>query len=176
MSHRLRVRLLISGASPDSSTKGLYTAKRRLCFFACSVALLAVTVLGQSSNGYALAGAGSLNSKLFSHAAVGGEKVFGKGIGLGGEIGLIAGHDSFAAFSVNGYYHIPNSTIDRKVDLFVTGGYTAASRLFSASNTGNAGVGLTYWFHRHFGLRAEFRDFVGGDGQVPVFRGGIAFR
>jgi hypothetical protein len=131
--------------------------------------------LAQYSNGYVLAGAGSLDSKLISHAAVGGEYVFGKGIGLGAEIGLIAGHSSFVAFSVNGYYHFLNSGSDRKLDPFITGGYTAASDIFSSSSLGNVGVGLNYWFHRHFGVRAEFRDFVSGGGQAPIFRGGIAF-
>jgi hypothetical protein len=148
----------------------------RLCVFAFSVALLNPVALAQSSNGYVLAGAGSLDHKLFSHAAVGGELILGKGFGVGGEIGVIAGHDSFAEFSINGYYHILHSAIPRKVDIFITGGYTAASRLFSSTNIGNAGMGLNYWFHRHLGVRAEFRDFAGGNGQIPVFRGGIAFR
>jgi hypothetical protein len=129
----------------------------------------------QHSNGYVLAGAGSLDSKLIGHAAVGGEYVFGKGVGLGAEIGLIVGHSSFAAFSINGYYHLPNSSIERKLDPFITGGYTAAADLFSSSNIGNVGLGLNYWFHRHLGVRAEFRDFVSSGGQAPVFRGGIAF-
>jgi hypothetical protein len=141
------------------------------------VALFAPAALAQNSNGYLLAGAGSVDSKLIGHAAVGGEKVFKKGIGVGAEIGLITGHSSFAVFSVNGYYHIPNSTIDRKLDPFITGGYTGATNVVSAgSNLGNVGVGLNYWFRRHFGVRAEFRDFVSGGDQVPVFRGGITFR
>ena len=116
-----------------------------------------------------------MDSKVYSHAAVGGEKIFGKGLGLGGEIGVIAGHDSFAAFSINGYYHFPVTAASRKLDPFVTGGYTAASQVFSNGNLGNVGIGLTYWFHRHFGVRAEFRDFVDGRAQFPVFRAGIAF-
>ena len=68
------------------------------------------TAFAQHSNGYVLAGVGSLDSRLISYAAVGGEYVFRKGVGLGTEIALLVGHNSFAAFSINGYYHIPNSS------------------------------------------------------------------
>ena len=98
-----------------------------------------------------------------------------KGFGLGAELGLIAGHTSFAEISINGYYHIPNSSIDRKPDPFLTGGYTFANDLLSSANIGNVGAGVNYWFNRHLGVRAEFRDFVSGSGQVPIFRGGITF-
>jgi hypothetical protein len=148
----------------------------RLCIFACRAALLTPIALAQSSNGYLIAGAGSLDHKLISHGALGGELVIGQGFGVGGEIGVVAGHYSFAAFSINGYYHLLHSALPRKLDVFITGGYTAESRLFGFANIGNAGLGLNYWFHRHLGVRAEFRDFVTGDGQAAVFRGGIEFR
>ena len=45
----------------------------------------------QSSNGYVVGGAGSYNSKLIGQAAIGGEKVFGKGFGAGGELGFVGG-------------------------------------------------------------------------------------
>ncbi|MBZ5626015.1 MAG: hypothetical protein LAQ69_46100 [Acidobacteriia bacterium] len=138
--------------------------------------VLAPAAFGQNWHGYVVAGAGSLDRKLISHAAVGGEVLFGKGFGAGAEIGVIAGHTSFAAFSVNGYYHIANPNNNRKLDSFITGGYTEAADLFSTAHIGNVGAGLNYWFVRHFGVRAEFRDFVSGGGQAPVFRGGITFR
>ena len=137
---------------------------------------LAPAAFGQNWHAYIVAGAGSLDSKLISHAAMGGEVLFGKGFGAGAEIGVIAGHTSFAAFSANGYYHISNPNNQRKLDSFITGGYTGAADLFSTAHIGNVGGGLHYWLVRHFGLRAEFRDFVSGGGQTPVFRGGIAFR
>ena len=149
----------------------------RVCFFSLYVvAALVPFARGQSSNGYVVGGGGSLNSKFVSHAAIGGEKVFSKGIGVGAELGAVAGHSSFAAISFNGYYHIPNSTTDRQFDPFITGGYSALANILSSGNAGNAGAGLNYWFHRHFGLRAEFRDIVGSRNHVPLFRGGIAFR
>ena len=151
-----------------------------LTFTSCSTVVLilalASAALGQNWHGYVVAGAGSLDSKLISHAAIGGEVLFGKGLGAGAEIGVIAGHTSIAVFSVNGYYHISNPDNRRKLDPFITGGYTAGSDLFSTSHIGNAGAGLHYWFGRHFGVRAEFRDFVSGRFQAPVFRGGLAFR
>jgi hypothetical protein len=148
---------------------------------------LEVAATAQSSNGYAVGGAGSYASKLTSQAAIGGEKVFGKGIGVGGEIGAIAGHDSFGFLSLNGYYHLAHGGPARKLDPFITGGYTLAfdplagafgSR--AASNGANLGFGLSYWFLRHLGVRAEFLDIViPGSLQGTTswgIRGGIAFR
>jgi hypothetical protein len=134
----------------------------------------------QSSNGYLVGGVGSYNSKLVSQAAIGGEKVFGKGIGAGGELGFVAGHTSFGFVSLNMYYHLAHNGAAQKLDPFVTGGFTSAFNLFgSATNGANLGFGLHYWFLRHLGARAEFRDIV-FPGTSPAnvwgFRGGIAFR
>jgi hypothetical protein len=144
------------------------------------------TATAQSSNGYVIGGAGSYSSKLITQAAIGGEMVFGKGIGAGGELGFIAGHDSFGFLSLNGYYHFAHKGATQKFDPFVTGGYTLAfdpliifgSR--SNSNGANIGLGLNYWFLRHLGVRAEFRDIVLPGNSPGVnswgIRGGIAFR
>ena len=80
----------------------------------------------QSWNGYGIGGVGSYSSKLITQAAIGGEMVFGKGIGAGGELGFIAGHNSFAFLSLNGYYHLAHNGATRKLDPFLTGGYTLA--------------------------------------------------
>ena len=45
--------------------------------------------------------------------------VFGKGIGAGGELGFIAGHDSFGFLSLNGYYHLAHNGATRKLDPFL---------------------------------------------------------
>jgi hypothetical protein len=150
-----------------------------------AVMLMAIIFEGianaQSSNGYVVGGVGSYNSKLISQAAIGGEKVFGKGIGAGGELGFVAGHTSFGFVSLNGYYHLAHNGAAQKVDPFVTGGFTSAFNLFgSATNGANLGLGLHYWFLPHLGVRAEFRDivFLGTSQGANVwgFRGGIAFR
>ena len=106
----------------------------------------------QSPNGYVIGGVGSYSSKLISQAAIGGEVVFGKGLGAGSEVGFIAGHDSFGFLSLNGYYHFVHNGSTRKLDPFLTGGYTLAFDpliLFgsrSHSNGANIGLGLSYWF------------------------------
>jgi hypothetical protein len=140
----------------------------------------------QSSNGYMIGGVGSYSSKLISQAAIGGEMFFGKGVGAGAELGFIAGHNSFGFLSVNGYYHLAHNGATRKLDPFLTGGYTLAFDplvLFgsrSASNGANLGAGLNYWFLHHLGVRAEFRDIlIPGNSPSPSswgIRGGIAFR
>ncbi len=134
----------------------------------------------QSSNGYVVGGVGSYGSKLISQAAIGGEKVFGNGIGAGGELGFVAGHTSFGFVSLNGYYHLVHNGAAQKVDPFVTGGFTGAFDFFAAASGGNIGFGLHYWFLRHLGARAEFRDIVfpgaSPGANVWGFRGGIAFR
>src|ERR1019366_1210151 len=112
---------------------------RRLCYdrapmlsrsIVISLTLMAnftgVAATAQSSNGYLIGGVGSYSSKLISQAAIGGEMVFGKGIGAGGELGFIAGHDSFGFLSLNGYYHLLHNGAKRKLDPFLTGGYTLA--------------------------------------------------
>ncbi len=149
--------------------------------------LICHDALALSSSGYFVAGVGSRNGKGASQAALGGEFVIRKVIGVGAEIGAIAGHHSFAAFSVNGSYHLPVSSLD-KVDPFVIGGYTRAAELLgSEGNAVNFGGGLLYWFYRRLGLRLEFRGFIqpgtngsaqidNGLGRIYSFRAGIAFR
>jgi hypothetical protein len=129
-----------------------------------------------SSNGYMVAGAGSRDSKLTSEGAVGGEWVIAKGVGVGGELGLQAGHDSFGFLSANGYYHFGRG----RLDPFVTGGYTLAFSLFGArANAGNFGAGINFRLWRRLGLRGELRDIVAPGVSSPNFwavRGGLVFR
>jgi hypothetical protein len=142
--------------------------------------------IAQSSNGYVIGGAGSYASKLISQAAIGGEMVFGKGIGAGGELGFIAGHSSFGFLSLNGYYHFAHNGVAKNLDPFITGGYTLAFDPLAAafgqrasSNGANLGLGLNYWFLRHLGVRAEFRDIVipgNSPGTSWGIRGGVALR
>lgn len=143
------------------------------------------TVFAQSTSGYVVAGIGTSEGKRVSQAALGVEFVIRSVIGAGAEIGAVAGHDSFATFSVNGYGHLPVSSRGR-VDPFVTGGYTAAVGLLRfEGNFVNFGGGIVYWLHRSVGLRLEFRDFVrlgtvpagvNRPGRFYTVRAGIAFQ
>ena len=145
-----------------------------------------VPASAQHSNGYVFVAPGGATccgrTTATIHAGVGGEAVLTKGIGVGAEIGPLAELQIFDSsviglFSINGYYHF-NRDSDSKWDPFVTGGYSNAFRSGHIS-LGNFGVGTNYWFVRHFGLRAEFRDHVHhGDGatlQYWGFRFGLAF-
>ncbi len=77
---------------------------RSVLSLSLTAAVAATFAAAQSSNGYVLGGAGTYSSKLITQAAIEvGEMVFGKGIGAGGEVGFIAGHDSFGFLSLNGY-------------------------------------------------------------------------
>jgi hypothetical protein len=145
------------------------------------------TAFAQSSSGYVVAAVGSREGKLASHAALGGELLIRKAIGLGAELRAVAGHSSFLANSANGYYHLPVSGTT-KIDPFVTVGYTAAVGLLGfEGNAVNFGGGFLSWFHRRLGVRLEFRGFIqaattgsiqvgNGPDRFYSVRAGIAFR
>jgi hypothetical protein len=112
----------------------------------------------------------------------GGEKVLGKGVGIGAEIGALGERQYFSdtvfgVFSPNGYYHF-NHGRHIKVDPFVTAGYTLFFRSGSA-NLFNVGGGLNYWVKHSLGVRLELRDQVqpGGGSAVHYwgFRLGLVF-
>jgi hypothetical protein len=116
------------------------------------------------------------------HCGVGGEGLLHRGLGVGGEIGVIgtwSGQgDTMGIASVNSSYHFRGASASRKVVPFVTGGYSLFFRHFSASGA-NFGGGVNYWFHDRLGLRLEFRDHVVNiDGQRHYvgIRIGLAFR
>jgi hypothetical protein len=85
---------------------------------------------------------------------------FGYGIGLA---------------SANASYHFRQVDPDGHWVPFVTGGYTLAFR-GGASSMVNYGGGVTYWFHQHWGARAEFRNHQNGNFSMPSFRFGFSFR
>lgn len=109
---------------------------------------------------------------------MGGEGIIAKGIGAGAEIGAIGPTaslgDSMAAISVNGYYHAIHGK-DLRLDPFFTGGYSLFVRE-GHMNLANFGGGIHYWFSRHFGIRAEFRDHVTSYANFWGFRFGVSFR
>jgi hypothetical protein len=133
--------------------------------------------LAQSSNAYVVAGFGGENGSgggALGQAAVGGEWVAWKNIGVGGEIGGYFGHATFATPSISGYFHFPPVNRDKKVDPFVTAGYTASIELFNVVHMANFGIGVNYWLFRHVGLRGEFRDLVPTSGNnIWGFRFGV---
>ncbi len=146
-------------------------------------------VAGQSGNGYLSAGVGSSTGAGcctyqgdhgFAQYAAGGEFVAAQTIGFGAELGGVKKNNSFVFLSLDASFHPLRHAATGKLDPFVIGGYTYASDLFAHANGANFGVGLNYWWARHFGVRAEFRDIVfpanGVTANFWAIRGGIAFR
>jgi len=107
----------------------------------------------------------------------GGEWLVDKGVGLGGEI--LSSTQSFEGASLNTWigsinvsYHFGSSTKKRKVEPFVTGGYTfyyVSNITLPHESGGNVGVGLNIWLARLIALRLEIRDDVGGQGLSAEF-------
>lgn len=142
--------------------------------------LIPVTLVAQSSNGYLAAGIGSYANKLTSQYVLGGEWIAGKRIGVGGELGVLAGHNSFGFLNANVYYHFKPPATRPNLDPFVTAGLGTTLELFSSTEfLFNAGGGVHYWFHRHLGLRLELRDLIGAgnsaaNSHIWGFRAGLA--
>jgi hypothetical protein len=112
----------------------------------------------------------------------GGEILVAKGIGVGGEIlnstqpfpGEGAGLSTWIG-SINGSYHFGPSTKKRKVEPFVTGGYTfyyVANVDLYHENGGNVGGGVNIWLSRLAALRLEVRDDIGGQFLSVEFQSG----
>jgi hypothetical protein len=107
----------------------------------------------------------------------GGEYLVAKGLGFGGE--LLSSTQSFEGASlstwvgsINVSYHFGSSTKMRKVEPFVTGGYTffyVSNIGFGPDSGGNFGAGLNIWLMRHAALRLEIRDDVGGQDLSAEF-------
>ncbi|MBI4904681.1 MAG: hypothetical protein HY820_13660 [Acidobacteria bacterium] len=111
--------------------------------------------------------------------AVGGDIGVYKGAGAGLELAGVypfrCGTCAIGAFSLGGNYHFNAGRKDTRWDPYVVGGYT----LFFRSGVANGyhyGAGIGYWFNRHFGVRAEFRDHRFADAGYPSFRVGLSFQ
>jgi hypothetical protein len=93
-----------------------------------------------------------------------------KGLGFGGE--LLSSTQSWEGAtletwigSVNVSYHFGSSTKKRKLEPFVTSGYTffyVSNITLPHANGGNFGGGVNIWLLRHAALRLEIRDDIGG--------------
>ena len=127
---------------------------------------LGASALAQSTNGYVFFAPGGVSvaghTGMTLQAGAGADVILGKGVGVGAEISALGPRDSLAdsvgMFSANGSFHFIREK-GRKVDPFVTGGYTLMFRSGTA-NMVNFGAGANYWFHNRLGLRVEFRDHV----------------
>ena len=136
-----------------------------------AVVLLAMSAAAaaQSSNGYLFFGAGgilSTDSKngSFGHIGAGADILAVKRLGVNAEIGGQYGsvYEGAGYLSVApgvSYHFLPGK--ERKIDLFVTGGYTLLRNSQVQGNLFYAGAGLIRWGSGRAGLRVEFRDQVG---------------
>jgi hypothetical protein len=149
------------------------------------VACLPGLALAQRSLGYWFVAPGGLTSSGTTafdiHMGGGGELAIGKGFSAGIEAGAVGlrhdyTHSVQGVVSANGYYHFRPAR-DVRWDPFVTGGYSLFFRR-GASNLGNFGGGVNYWFLRHVAFRLEFRDHVAGGGSTVHYWGarfGLSF-
>jgi hypothetical protein len=140
--------------------------------------------------GYVFAGpvVGPNGDTVSLHAGAGGEGIFRKGFGIGGEMGYVGQgifDDRSYLLSLNLSYHFLNASKSRRLVPFLTGGTT----LFGGCNDsiggcktlgGNFGGGLTYWFKDRIGMRFEVRDHIpllfSRPDHFPGFRIALTFR
>jgi hypothetical protein len=156
-----------------------------LLFIALSLPALAQTSNSSRGQGYLFVapGVGMGNSRLTSGASFqiggGGEGFVYKGLGVGAEIGAagsLSDYYYFGVGSVNLSYHFLPSATDRKLEPFVSLGYTLFFRA-GVTHGGHAGFGLNRWLNKNVALRFEIRDDVeGGHGHLVGFRIGVTLR
>jgi len=142
---------------------------------------------GSKGQGYVFVAPGAATTEEGGLATMsfggGGERLVAKRMGLGAELGYVAPWGEFmealGVFSLNVSYRLGPRHRERKVEPFVTGGYTL---FFPGEGTAlgfNFGGGLNYWSSQRLGLRFEVRDQVGlFDQPVHVlgFRIGLTFK
>ena len=159
---------------------------KKLFFQSVLAVAFAAAAFAQSTSAYVFgapggaSGSGSTRATLQAGAGV--ELALPKGFGAGIEAGAISpfrswGDDTLGFFSANGYYHF-NKGNDRRIDPFVTAGYTNFFR-DGHLNLVNFGGGVNLWATRHLGGRLEVRDQVNSRYDTVHywnFRLGLAFR
>jgi hypothetical protein len=162
----------------------------RLLWIRRVLVALALCALARAADaqalGYAIAGPAGYTGFFSSsaglvHAAGGGELLAGGRLGAGGELGLLGGSGGVLfVTSVNGVYHGYRITDARKVQPFLTGGYTRMSSGEGSFNAWNVGGGVDIWPKKHVGIRVEYRDHIRPDDRGTVhywaIRGGVVFR
>jgi hypothetical protein len=141
---------------------------KKLIVAAVLLLVVPAAVLAQNAeHGYPFEayGFGAYEATLSVAGGGGGEWLFSKGIGLGGEFAKAVSPFGEYTVSANMYYHLGPSTNNRKFEPFVTGGYTlfyVPNVGLPHANGGNFGVGANIWLKKHAALRIEIRDTVGG--------------
>lgn len=165
---------------------------KTLIFTAQLLIALSLPALAQTSNssreqGYLFfaPGVAKGNSRIPSGASIhiggGGEGFVYKGIGLGAEIGAVGpwsdfGDNAFGMGSANLSYHFLPGASERKLEPFVSIGYTLFFRA-GVTHGVNAGVGINRWLNKKVALRFEVRDNVeGGHGHLIGFRIGVTLK
>jgi hypothetical protein len=115
---------------------------------------------------------------------LGGERLFYKGIGFGGEVGYArwGGYGGRTGIgSADIVWHFRSKAANGKADPFVLGGYTLMFNHYVAS-AANFGGGVNLWVAKHAALRLEVRDETHsplspeGWRQILEFRAGLTFR
>jgi hypothetical protein len=160
---------------------------RKLFFLVLLTALIPSAAFAQSQGerrawGYAFAGVGantgSGSSARFT-AGGGGEALFFRGLGVGGDLSYLSAGNEFGngigIASVDLAYHFNRSG---KIAPFVTGGPSLAFAGGGSTGGGNFGGGIQYWPKDHLGMRFEVRDhvFSSDSPHFVTFRVGVTFR
>jgi hypothetical protein len=152
---------------------------------ALSLSALAQTSNGSRGQGYLFIAPGKainnyeIGSGPFVHAGGGVDGFIYKGFGVGAEIGGFGNDYVVGIGSVNFSYHFLPGATERRIEPFVSAGYTLFFRAGVRSGV-NVGVGINRWLNKNVALRFEVRDnFHGPGGPVFGFSGGghlIGFR
>jgi len=120
-----------------------------------------------------------LSTSTSAHQFGGGGELLYQGVGVGGEI--LSSAQPFEGSSLRTWissidlsYHFGASTKRRKVEPFLTGGYTlyyVSNITLPHENGGNFGGGVNLWLWRPVAVRLEVRDNVGGQFLSAEFQG-----
>jgi hypothetical protein len=146
-----------------------------------------VVAFGQSQGerrgwGYAVAGVvGTAVSNAGPRFTVGGggEVLFYRGLGIGGDLSYVTAPDptgnGIGMGSIDLAYHFNRGG---KVAPFVTGGASAAFNGGGSAGGGNFGGGIQYWPKDHVGVRFEVRDHIFSIDSPHFYtiRVGVTFR
>ncbi|PYS52699.1 MAG: hypothetical protein DMG13_15255 [Acidobacteria bacterium] len=148
-------------------------------FLELSLAASAQTLHPSGARGYLFFAPGVERGGGTVHIGGGGEGFVYKGLGFGAEIGAVgpwsAEFPRYLVGSANlSYLWLPN-TRERKVEPFVTAGYTLFIRSFTRNGV-NVGTGFNVWLNEREALRFEVRDNARIGMHSISFRVGGTFR
>jgi hypothetical protein len=126
-----------------------------------------------------------------NNTGFGGEALVRKGVGVGVELGYAGpdwsfdGNGAVGVGSIDATYHFFGNKSRRKVEPFLTGGYSLYFGQRTTTQSGfNLGGGVNLWVIRHAALRLEIRYQGGINGfqgfsqfnHFVAFRFGMTFR